>query len=230
MTVTPRGPAVALMSRDPRPGHTKSRLTAAVGTEAAARLAEAFLLDIASAVRSAEAWHPVIFVEPPDAVARLATLTGIDDARQQTAGDIGLRMLAVASELDSDGFRPIVIVGADIPTLRATRLHQALRALRRADVVFGEAEDGGYYLVGTWRPRPALFDDAEIEWGGPAVLATSERIAHRAGLDTGRLPPERDIDTADDLDWLRDRLAELELRGEPVPAHTAAAMAALPER
>ena len=137
-------------------------------------------------------------------------------------------MLAVASELGGDGFRPIVIVGADIPTLRATRLHQALRVLRRADVVFGEAEDGGYYLVGTWRSRPALFDDPEIEWGGPAVLATSERIAHRIGLDTGRLPPERDTDTVDDLDRLRDHLAELELRGEPVPAHTATALSALP--
>jgi hypothetical protein len=156
----------------------------------------------------------------------MAALTGIEDARPQASGDIGLRMLAVASELEADGFAPVVIAGSDIPTLAPRHLHQALRALRRCDVVFGPAEDGGYYLVGMWRARPAIFDDPTVGWGGPHVLERSERLAHLAGLSTGRIALERDIDSVEDLAWLREHLAELETRGEEVPRHSAAVLAA----
>ncbi len=223
----PRGAAVALMTRAPEVGETKSRLAEAVGPETAARLAEAFLLDAAAAVRSAELWHASLFVEPAEAVAEMAALTGIEDARPQASGDIGLRMLAVASELEADGFAPVLIAGSDIPTLAPRHLHHALRALRRCDIVFGPAEDGGYYLVGMWRARPAIFDDPAVGWGGPHVLEGSEQLAHLAGLSTGRIAPERDIDTVEDLARLREHLAELEARGEEVPRHTAAVLAEL---
>ena len=223
----PRGAAVALMTRAPTVGETKSRLAEAVGPEMAAGLAEAFLLDAVAAVRSAELWHAALFVEPAEAVAEMAALTGIEYARPQASGDIGLRMLAVASELEADGFAPVVIAGSDIPTLAPRHLHHALRALRRCDIVFGPAEDGGYYLVGMWRAWPAIFDDPDVGWGGPHVLERSERLAHLAGLSTGRIAPERDIDTVEDLAWLREHLAELEARGEEVPRHTAAVLRGL---
>ena len=60
------------MSRAPEPGLTKSRLAAGIGDEAAARLAEAFLLDAAETVHAAEGWHPVLPVAPADAAAALA--------------------------------------------------------------------------------------------------------------------------------------------------------------
>ena len=216
------GAAVALMTRAPKAGETKSRLAEAVGAEAAARLAEAFLLDAAESALADALWHAALFVEPAEAVEEMAALTGIEDSRPQAAGDIGLRMLAVPSELEADGFAPIVIVGSDIPTLAPHHLHHALRALRRCDIVFGPAEDGGYYLVGMWRARPAIFDDPTVGWGGPQVLERSERLAHLAGLSTARIAPQRDIDSVEDLTWLREHLAELEARGEGVPRHTAA--------
>lgn len=234
-----RGPVVAVMSRAPVPGRTKSRLAAAIGDEPAARLARAFLLDAASAVRTAEAWTAALLVEPAEAVAELRKATGIDNSRAQGSGDIGMRMLHGARTLEAGAFSPIVLVGSDIPMLSASRLHQALRALRRADVVFGPAEDGGYYLIGMWRLHPALFeatslfgengDESDGGWSGSDVLDASERLAHSLGLSTARLAPERDIDTAEDLSWLLDRCAELELRGGTPPAHTAAALGELRE-
>ena len=204
-----RGPAVGLISRAPEPGRTKSRLAAVIGDQAAARLAEAMLLDAAATLRALEGWHAALFVEPPEAVADLAAGTGIADARPQAAGALGARMLAALRALAGDGYAPLVLVGADIPTLAPTHLEAAARALEAADVVFGPAEDGGYYLVGMQTPQPALFDDARIRWGGPDVLATSERLAAAAGLRGARLSTERDIDTAEDLEWLRGRPAEL---------------------
>lgn len=221
------GAAIAMLTRAPEPGRTKSRLAAAIGDEAAAALHRAFLRDEAAAVRSAGPWHAALFVEPPAATEELAAFTGITDARPQGTGHIGLRMLHAQLMLAARGFAPIVVVGSDVPTLQPARLHQALRALRRADVVLGPAADGGYYLIGTWKPRAALFDDRSLRWGGGEIFATTERIAHDAGLSTTRLPIEHDIDRPEDLEWLRERIAALEANGEPLPTYTLAALRAL---
>ena len=216
------------MSRAPEAGRTKLRLAAAIGHDAAARLAEAMLLDAAAAVRAAEGMHPALFVEPAPAVAALAALTAIEDARAQARGHIGRRMHAAFEALSADGFGPIVVVGADIPMLTAGHLADAREALREGDVAFGPAADGGYYLVAMWEPDARLFEDATIEWGGTRVLATSEHAALARGMRTVRLPMERDIDTIEDLAWLRARLAALAERGEPVPPHTAEMLRGLP--
>lgn len=210
------------------PGRTKTRLATSIGHQAAAQLAEAMLLDAAETVRNAPGWHPTLFVEPPRWSDRLAALTGIEDARPQGRGSIGRRMLAAFNALVMDGYGPVVLVGADIPLLTADHLVAARAALLEADVVFGPAADGGYYLVAMWRPVAALFADALIEWGGTRVLANSEHTALARGMRIARLPMERDVDTGDDLAWLRGRLATLEERGEPVPRRTAAALRELP--
>jgi len=126
----------------------------------------AFLLVTAEAVTGEEWWHPTLFVEPGDAVRETAALTGIEDARPQAPGDIGMCMLPVAAEMERDEPAPIVIVGSDIPTLGPHHLRDAVSLLARHDVVFWPAEDGDYYLVGMWRAQPSLFADANIKWGG----------------------------------------------------------------
>ena len=220
MSGTARGPAVALLTRAPRPGETKSRLAAVLGDQAAADLARAFLLDIAETIRGGE-WHASLFVEPAEAVAELAALTGIADARAQAGDHLGARMFAAIEALAADGYGPLIVTGSDIPTMGVQHFRDAFAALRDHDAVFGPAEDGGYYLAGMRRPQRSLFG-AGIEWGGAEVLAASERLAAEAGLSVARLGVERDIDTVADLDWLR---AQGGANGR-VPRHTAAALAA----
>lgn len=226
MTSEPRGPAIGILTRYPERGVGKTRLAAAIGADAAYDLARAMLLDVCAAVRGAALCHPTVFVDPAEAIDETAVLTGIPDVRAQAAGDIGERMLAASRALESDGYQPIVIVGSDLPLLDPARIHHALRALRRADAVFGPAADGGYYLVGMHRPQPALFDGTAISWSGPEVLAASVAAAEQAGLDYGLLPASFDVDTGDDLERLRDEFARREIEGEPLPAHTAAILQA----
>jgi rSAM/selenodomain-associated transferase 1 len=214
------GPAVAILARQPVPGRTKSRLVADSGGEAAARLAAALLQDVAAAIGGDGRWHAALFVEPPEATEEMAALTGLEDVRAQPEGDLGARMLDAARRLETDGAAPIVIVGSDIPTLAARHVDLALRSLSRADVVFGPADDGGYYLVGMNRVRPELFDDASIEWGGPNVLESSLELAAAARIEYVLIQSERDIDTPADLAWLRGHLDGLSLGGEPLPRHT----------
>ena len=217
------------MSRAPEAGRTKSRLAAAIGHDAAARLAEAMLLDAAAAVRAAEGMHPALFVEPAPAVAALAALTAIEDARAQARGHIGRRMHAAFEALSADGFGPIVVVGADIPDADRGPPRRRSRGAPRGRRRFRAGRGRRLLPGGDVGARDArLFEDATIEWGGTRVLATSEHAALARGMRTVRLPMERDIDTIEDLAWLRARLAALAERGEPVPPHTAEMLRGLP--
>ena len=210
---------MGILTRAPEAGRSKTRLAAALGEAAAARLARAFLLDVAGAVRAEASWHTAIFVEPAGGGAGVASLTGVADVRPQSLGSIGARMRAAAAALFGEGFAPVVLVGSDIPTLRREHVAAALTALRRADAVFGPAADGGYYLIALRRPSDALFADT-IPWSTPQVLAASERAAAVEGMVTQRLAPEADVDTVRDLQALRTRLK----RGAGAP-HTRAALA-----
>jgi len=86
--------------------------------------------------------------------------------------------------------------------------------LADADVVLGPSLDGGYYLVGTRRPQPGLFEG--IAWSTPEVLDQTLERVRGAGLRAAFLPPWYDVDTAADLRFLRTHLRAAEL-GAPLP-------------
>ena len=140
-------------------------------------------------------------------------LTGHDDVLPQAPGDIGARMRAAAAALFADR--------AGAGDAGRDRHPRAARGAGRAgaggrwaprpaaDVVFGPAADGGYYLVALRRlrdDREATLFAASIPWGGPAVLARSQAAAAAAGLRSARVETLHDIDTAADLTDLRARL------------------------
>ncbi len=221
-----RGPAAGLLARPAAPGRALPRLAAAAGHEAAARLAEAMLLDAAAALRAAPGWRPALFAGPA-AAPRLAALAGIGDARPLPGGDEGRRALAALRALAADGGAPVAVAAADAPLLAARHLAEARAALREADAVFGPSAGGGFYLAAMWEPEPALFEDPALEWDGPRVLSSMLRVAKARGMRVATLAMERRVAAPADLAWLRGRLAALEARGEPPPAHTAEALRAL---
>ena len=247
-----RGPALGILTRAPQPGRTKTRLAGAIGDAAAADLATAMLLDTVEAV-SAGDWQTTLFVEPAaglEAVRRLleasstaAERSGQVDLRPQAPGDIGARMGAAALTLLHAGWAPVVLVGSDIPGLGRAQIATAVSTLSGpalsspdgsgppgADVVFGPADDGGYYLVGLRRLRTereaALFGPT-IAWGTGAVLAQSEAVAARAGLRVGRVDAQSDIDTIGDLVRLRTRLATADTHVRIAGPRTRAVVATL---
>ena len=91
----------------------------------------------------------------------------------------------------------MVLVGADCPALTGDDVASALTCLAGdADVVFGPASDGGYYLVGMRACHAGLFSD--VEWGTASVLATSLQHAARLGLECHMLAQRADLDTPAD--------------------------------
>lgn len=204
-------PTVGILTRVPRVGRGKSRLSATVGAETAAALSRAFLLDIVGELGHDDRWACALFVDPPEARDEAAALTGIADTRPQPSGSIGTRMAAAAVSLAAGGARAVVLVGSDAPLLEAGDVAQALGALGRHDTVFGPARDGGYYAVGLGPAAldtrlEALFGDA-IAWSTNTVLQESERVARDLGWSVARIRPLTDVDTVEDLASLRRELA-----------------------
>jgi len=93
----------------------------------------------------------------------------------------------------------VVIVGSDIPDIRAHHVEQAFHALGDHDAVFGPSADGGYWLVGL-RRSPCIPDIFQgVRWSTAFTLADT-----RVNLGLRRVALLETLDDIDDgADWDR---------------------------
>ena len=193
---------IGLMSKPPRPGLSKTRLAAHIGAEPAARLAGAFLRDVAETVtavgRDGEV-APFVFYRPAGAEAEVRAYTGPDIPHiLQQGDDLGAVMLHALTVMMARCPGGAILIGSDIPTLPPRVLIAAMAMLREPGerAVFGPSEDGGYYLVGIKSQAAApLF--APLPWSTPSVMATTRQRAAEAGLALAEVATWYDVDDAD---------------------------------
>lgn len=202
---------LGLFAKQPRPGEVKTRLAEATSPEWAARVYEAFLLDLLDRLATLTV-RRVLAYAPDDALGYFQQAAqGRFELVSQAEGDLGVRMAAFfQKELDA-GTHAAVLIGADSPTLPLALIAQAFTELARADLVLGPATDGGYYLIGCARQAPAIF--AGIHWGTSRVL--EETVVRLQGMPwrLSLLPPWYDVDTLDDWYCLRGHVAALRRAG-----------------
>ncbi len=159
---------LVLFVRAPRWGVGKRRLARDIGDSAALRFERAMLGRLLRRLRRDRRWQVRLAVTP-DHARRRARLWphGVPVAAQGT-GDLGARMRRALAACPPG---PVVLVGSDIPALAAHHIAAAFRLLGQRDLVFGPAEDGGFWLVGARRCPclPPLF--GPVRWSGPHALA-----------------------------------------------------------
>jgi rSAM/selenodomain-associated transferase 1 len=188
---------IAVFAKAPDPGRVKTRLSPALRPDEAADLYRALLLDTIEVVESAGARLFVAFT-PPTSRRPLERLLG--SRRRllpQPPGDLGARLEGVLERLQAEAGPRAIVVGSDCPGLTPERLREAWDALGSKPVVVGPARDGGFYLLGLSAPQPGLLRG--IPWSTGGVLDATRGRAHARGLAIHELPPERDLDTPDDL-------------------------------
>ncbi|OIQ60952.1 2-phospho-L-lactate guanylyltransferase [Moorella thermoacetica] len=212
--------ALVIFSRVPLPSRTKSRLQSRLSPAEAALFHRACLTDLYRLAMSAsiKAFLYVAggdkgeftreFPAPlPPGFEELGglSLEGLE-FRLQGGGDLGERMYRAAAEV-LPFYRPVLLVGSDLPVLTLELLRAALAALSGREVVIGPALDGGYYLLGLKEAYPDLFQG--IAWGTGRVREQTLRASRRKGLRVALLPVLRDIDGWNDLvayrEWGRNR-------------------------
>ncbi len=198
---------IIVFAKAPRPGAVKTRLIPALGAAGAARLHER-LVERTLATAAAAGVGPLeLCVDPASdpflaarAAAYGATLTG------QGPGDLGARMHR-AFERALAGVSAAILVGADCPALTLEYLREARDGLASGyDVVIGPAADGGYVLIGLRHLDSSLFE--RIRWGGPDVLGDTRARLRALGWRCRELDTLWDIDRPEDLERLRNGIAE----------------------
>lgn len=196
--------AVILLAKAPIPGRVKTRLCPPLDPRESARLYACMLGDAAEEMSALDLVARYLFLDPPEAVNSLrgAPFSAFERFPQR-GRDLGDRMGGAAATAFRNGARRVAIVGADCPPLSAERVRQAFRELSAgASVVFGPSADGGYYLVGLSSPDDRLFRG--FTWGAPDVLRNAAARCRDLSAPFSFLPPERDVDTGDDLIALRE--------------------------
>src|SRR5438128_2853029 len=116
-------PAIILFAKAPLAGHVKTRLQEWLGAEATLALHEALVLDTLDKLLTLSDIADIeLHTDTKTDVWRCPQVT----IREQSDGDLGLKMLHALSAALAEGRERVCIVGSDAPTLPKAHLHTLL--------------------------------------------------------------------------------------------------------
>ena len=198
--------AIILFTRVPQAGKTKTRMMPYLTPEECVQLHTCFLQDIRQQCQEAEADLFVSYT--PDGKEQEQALREILGAQAgyllQEGETLGDRMYHAIEQVLAGGYERCILIGSDVPELKAQDLQDAIRLLDEKEVVFGRTEDGGYYLVGMKEPIREAFGLSA--YGHGSVLEQTVQHLQAAGVSVGYAKTFADMDIPDDLRALRRRL------------------------
>ena len=115
----------------------------------------------------------------------------------QKGADLGEKMQNAFEKGFDDGFEKIILIGSDLPDISAKIIENGFAQLDNYEVVFGPAEDGGYYLVGMTKKHYSIFTDKQ--WSTENLLTATLTELKENQIGVSLLKTLNDIDTIDDL-------------------------------
>ena len=198
-------PTIIIMAKVPTTGNVKTRLQPFLTPKQCAELAECFLLDTVSKVKSLQN-KLIIAYSPSEKRDDLQELVGNKQILVEQKGDnLGERMFNAFQFARSQNSDAVVLIGTDSPTFPAEFITQAFENLKSYDAVLGETEDGGFYLIGLRTLRTEIFEN--VEWSSAQTSAQTVRNIKNMGLKLSLLPVWYDVDFPEDVERLRKELA-----------------------
>lgn len=198
--------AMILFTRVPVPGQTKTRLMPYFSARQCAKLHRCFLEDIKKECRKIPA-DLFICYTPEGKEQQLYPIFGKEAVYFPQKGEgLGERMCGAFALVLDKGYEACILLGTDVPEIRAAYLKRAFEALRETDVVFGPSADGGYYLVGMKQLHKEAF--ACPSYGHGKVLKNTVRQLGEKGITAGYVQTLQDMDCRGDLQGYRDRMRQ----------------------
>ncbi|MEY2492081.1 MAG: uncharacterized protein QOH24_1032 [Verrucomicrobiota bacterium] len=190
--------ALAVMTKAPRAGRVKTRLTPPLSPEEAATLNICFLRDTAAAIAQTANAGKARGIAVYTPLGAEAAYTGIlpDEFElvPQRGEKFGERLAFATEDLLQLGFDSLCLIDSDSPTVPPQAFAAAVDLLSQTKdaVVLGPSDDGGYYLIGLNNVHRQLFE--EIEWSTDRVLKQTIERARTIGLPVHLLPTGYDVD------------------------------------
>lgn len=197
-----------LFAKTPVAGQVKTRLIPDLGEQGAAWFAEALIEE--STRRAVGSWPgpvhlqvwPDVRHECFDAIVRRFGIT----VSRQSEGDLGIKMFQALDDTYARG-AAAAIMGCDVPQCPAEVFRTSHAFLSRGRSIIGPSADGGYYFIGINPPHPDCFE--RIDWGGSKVFETTLKRTAATGIDLIVMQQLNDLDTASDIEELRETEPEL---------------------
>ncbi|WP_034885980.1 TIGR04282 family arsenosugar biosynthesis glycosyltransferase [Gillisia sp. JM1] len=155
-----------IFTRNPELGKVKTRLAKDVGDQTALNIYKFLLHHTVSITKDLPITKEVYYSEQIH--ENDIWDTSIYNKKQQAGQGLGERMEHAFETGFKNGYSNIIIIGSDMYDITSEEINQAFEKLNDHDFVIGPAEDGGYYLLGMSKLKPALF--ANKEWGTNTVL------------------------------------------------------------
>ncbi len=182
-------PTLYIVAKAPIMGRAKTRLAADIGPVHAKRIYRALMAQVLRQVCDPR-WDTVLAVTPPHLLGRVPDWDGFAQI-PQVSGSLTPRLEALFSRKG-----PTLTIGTDCPQVDANDIAAAFRTLRSHQYVFGPADDGGFWLMGTNGPLPRGFFDG-VRWSHAETLVD---VKARTSGDYAEL---RTLTDVDDLKALR---------------------------
>jgi len=192
--------ALIIMTRIPIPGQTKTRLMDIMTGTECADLHMAFLKDLVAEFAELMEDIDIYLTYTPDHSLHILDpiIPNYIRTFPQIGEDLGERMHNAIKKVLLKGYRKVILIGSDIPDIKAKDISSAFTILDDHDIVFGPSYDGGYYLVGMKEPNDTIFH-INKKWGGKSVLESTIDKGNNQSLSIGLAEKYRDIDTKEDL-------------------------------
>jgi hypothetical protein len=179
-----------IMARAPRLGAVKSRLARDIGPLKAWRFYRNTLAATVRNLTNPGAWRTVLQITPDRDLSAKGQWPKTSERLKQGQGGLGIRMERGLTAFGRGV--PVVLIGSDIPAVSPGHIRQAFQALGAADVVFGPATDGGYWLVGFANRRPTRHPFHNVRWSSPNAL--KDTLANFKRRKTATIETLSDVD------------------------------------
>lgn len=212
--------ALVLFAKAPVSGMVKTRLQPFITPENSARLQEALIKDSISKMSKIGNTEKFIFFWPEEKKSKFEKVIANLPFKlcSQYGIDLGEKMENSFRDLFKKGFLRIILIGVDSPTLPVEYIALAFEELNNADLVLGPSTDGGYYLIGMKEKVSPVF--TSVEWGCENVLLQTEELIKKHGIKLSLLPVHYDVDTKENLRFLKTHLQLLRHSEMDFPVNT----------
>jgi len=183
---------IVLIAKDAIPGKVKTRLTTHHSPQAAAQIYQHLALHVCEQAIASEIPVDISFqgdMHSPFAQELASYGCSLYPQQQKSLSHIIHTALQRADR--------VIALGMDMPLIQPQQL---IRIIHKPELIFGPADDGGYWMIAANRPPIELFLD--IEWSTSVVLHQSIKRAQELNIHHSLDQIHYDIDTAADLQRL----------------------------
>ena len=186
---------LVIFAKYPEIGKVKVRLGKEIGYKNSMLVYKAMLKDIIHNISACKDYDIALCYTPKDKKNYFKTTFSVDILHPQINGNLGSKMMDCFKYFLKK-YENVTVIGSDTPTINPNTIKNSFKILKNKDIVLGESDDGGYYLVG----MKNIFNIfLKIEWSTKNVLKDTIKTIKTLNLSHELLKKMVDVDSSKDL-------------------------------